>query len=67
MHAWLARHPRLYQFFTGLGIPLLHLVGRRRGSFRRLPMASGWTSQRDFPSPQGKTFMQQYKAGRKAQ
>ena len=23
-------------------------------------MAEGWTSQRDFPAPQGKTFMQQF-------
>jgi len=65
IHAWLARQPRLYQLFTGMGIALLHLLGRKRGSFSKLPLASGWTSQRDFPSPQGRTFMQQYKAERK--
>jgi L-lactate dehydrogenase complex protein LldF len=62
IHAWLLRQPRLYHLLTGLGIPFLSLIGRKRGSFRRLPLAGGWTSQRDFPSPQGKTFMQKYKA-----
>ena len=66
IHAWLARHPRLYHALTALGIPLLHLMGRKRGSFSRLPMAGGWTSQRDFPAPQKKTFMQMYKAQNKA-
>ncbi len=60
MHAWLARHPRLYHALTGMGIFALHLAGRRRGSFERLPLAAGWTSQRDFPAPQGKTFIHQY-------
>jgi L-lactate dehydrogenase complex protein LldF len=63
-HAWLARHPRLYHLLTGAFIPLLHWLGRRRGSFRRLPLAGGWTSQRDFPAPQGGTFMRQYRKGR---
>ena len=65
LHSWLARHPRLYHWLTGVGIHALHLVGRKRGSFSKLPLAGGWTSQRDFPSPQGKTFMQQYRAQRK--
>ena len=62
MHAWLARQPRLYHGLTGLGIFALHLLGRGKGSFAKLPLANGWTSQRDFPAPQGKTFMQQYAA-----
>ena len=65
LHTWLARNPRLYHWLTGVGIHLLHLAGRKRGSFRKLPLAGGWTSQRDFPTPQGKTFMQQYRAQRK--
>ena len=66
VHAWLARHPGLYHFLTGLGINFLQRLGRKRGSFRRLPFAAGWTSQRDFPSPQGPTFMQQYRQQAKA-
>ena len=61
LHAWLARHPTLYHALTAGIIPLLHLLGRSRGSFSRLPLAGGWTSQRDFPAPQRKTFMQLYK------
>jgi L-lactate dehydrogenase complex protein LldF len=62
LHAWLARRPSLYHAVTGTCIFFLHLMGRSRGSFSRLPFAGGWTSQRDFPAPQNKTFMQQYKA-----
>ena len=61
LHAWLARHPSLYHALTAGVIPLLHFFGRSRGSFSRLPFAGGWTSQRDFPAPQSKTFMQLYK------
>jgi len=65
MHAWLAGRPRLYHFLTGLGIAVMQRLGRRKGSFRKLPMAGGWTSQRDFPAPQGNTFMRQYRAARR--
>lgn len=65
LHVWLARHPPIYHALTAAIIPLLHLLGRKRGSFSRLPLAGGWTSQRDFPAPQGKTFMQLYKTGLK--
>ena len=61
LHAWLARQPRLYHALTGMAIRTLHWLGRRRGAFRRLPMAAGWTSQRDFPTPEAGTFMQQYR------
>ena len=62
LHSWLARHPRLYQWVTGIVIPAMHIIGGSRGRLSRLPMASGWTSQRDFPAPESRTFMQQYKA-----
>jgi len=62
VHAWLARLPRLYHALTGAGIFGMHTLGRRRGRFATLPLAAGWTSQRDFPAPEGKTFMQQYRA-----
>ena len=66
MHGWLARHPGLYHALTGLGIFMMHLLGRRKGSFASLPLAGGWTSERDFPAPQGKTFMHQYAASQRA-
>jgi len=61
LHTWLARHPSLYRWFTSLGTRLLHRLGRKRGVVKKLPMASGWTSQRDFPAPEARTFMQQYR------
>ena len=62
LHAWLALRPRLYQLISGAAIKLLHHLGHKKGRFQKLPLAAGWTSQRDFPAPQGGTFMQQYKA-----
>lgn len=62
LHAQLLRMPGLYHALTAIVIPVLHRLGRKRGSFSRLPLAGGWTSQRDFPAPQDKTFMQRYKA-----
>lgn len=56
--AFLARRPRLYRLATNLGIPLLGLFGKRRGHFRWLPFASGWTRHRDMPAPEGRTFHQ---------
>ena len=60
-HAWLARHPGLYRWLTGLAVSLMHRLGRKRGGLAKLPMASGWTSQRDIPTPEAGTFMQQYR------
>ena len=53
--AFLARRPALYRRLTGLGIsPALGALGRRRGRFKSLPLAGGWTKYRDLPAPQGK-------------
>lgn len=57
--AFAARRPRLYQALTGMVMPLLARLGREKGRFARLPLASGWTRHRDLPAPQGKTFQQQ--------
>jgi L-lactate dehydrogenase complex protein LldF len=66
LHAWLLRHPALYQSLTGWAMSVLGLLGKRRGTFRRLPFAGGWTGQRDFPAPEGGgTFMRQYAARRR--
>ena len=50
----------LYRLLSAPAIGLLHRIGRKRGAFSRLPLAEGWTSQRDFPAPQGGTFMSEY-------
>ena len=61
LHALLARQPRLYHGLSSMLVRLLHLAGGKSGRFTRLPLASGWTSQRDFPAPQKTTFTQLYK------
>ena len=53
---WVARRPSLYRRFADLGVRTLSLLGRR-GRFRRLPFASGWTGARDLPAPAGETFV----------
>ncbi len=55
-----AKRPRLYHMTAGLGIRALGFAGRRRGAFRWLPFASGWTRHRDMPAPQQRTFQQQW-------
>jgi L-lactate dehydrogenase complex protein LldF len=54
--AFLARRPALYHAMTGIATRLLGAVGRRRGRFRTLPLASGWTRVRDMPAPEGRSF-----------
>lgn len=65
--AAMAKRPRLYQFFTALGVRTLAYAGKKRGKFRKLLLAGAWTKARDLPAPQGpSTFMQQYKASVRA-
>ncbi len=62
---FLAKRPRLYHPLSRLGMRLLGLFGRRRGVFRRMPLAGGWTAARDLPAPQGETFHQAWKRSTK--
>ena len=59
--AFLARRPWLYRAVTGAIMAVLGLLGRRRGRFRYLPLASGWTAARDMAAPQGPTFQSQWR------
>jgi L-lactate dehydrogenase complex protein LldF len=60
-----AKRPQLYGLATSLTARLLALIGRRKGRFGWLPLASGWTRYREFPAPQGATFQAQWKARRR--
>ena len=55
--AFAARRPRLYRFVTTIAARVLGLPGRRRGRWRWLPFAGGWTGTRDLAAPAGETFM----------
>jgi L-lactate dehydrogenase complex protein LldF len=64
--AFFARHPRLYGLATLLFARSLAWFGRRRGRFRFLPFARGWTRHRDFPAPMGATFQAQWRSRRRS-
>ncbi len=59
--AAVARRPRLYRLLARVGIDLLTLLARRRGRLPRLPFAVAWIGARDLPSPEGGTFLDQWK------
>ena len=64
--AFAARRPWLYAWATRIAARLLNWAGGRRGRIARLPLAGrGWTLGRDFPAPEGRTFRDLYRAGRK--
>jgi len=54
--AWVARRPALYHAFTEAASRVLGWTGGRRGRFRALPFAAGWTGVRDMPAPEGRSF-----------
>lgn len=56
--AGLAKRPRLYHPLMRLSIAALSSLSRRRGAFKHLPFAAGWTRHRDLAAPQGRTFQQ---------
>jgi L-lactate dehydrogenase complex protein LldF len=60
--AFFVKRPRLYGLATSLAARMLALVGRRKGRFGWLPLATGWTRYREFPAPEGATFQAQWKA-----
>jgi L-lactate dehydrogenase complex protein LldF len=60
--AFAARRPWLYRLGSDLAMRALALLGAKSGRFSRLPLAGGWTKHRDFPSPEGATFQQRWKA-----
>jgi L-lactate dehydrogenase complex protein LldF len=59
---FIARRPRLFHFANGVAARLLGRLGRRRGAFRSLPLAGGWTGCRDMPAPEGRSFHELWRA-----
>jgi L-lactate dehydrogenase complex protein LldF len=64
--AWFARRPALYRLATRLAMGVLGALGRKRGRFRKLPLAGGWTAGRDMPAPEGATFFARYAAAERS-
>ena len=59
--AFLAKRPKLYQFIVRWLILLLSLGANKQKLYKILPGLNTWTQSRDFPVPQGKTFMRQWR------
>jgi L-lactate dehydrogenase complex protein LldF len=62
--SYLASRPTLYRFLTRLAVGVLRLAGSGHGVLRRMPFADAWTRTRDFPAPEGGTFMDRYRRNR---
>lgn len=58
--AFVAQRPALYRILSRAGIKAMAWWGKRKGGIHSLPMAKGWTDQRDFPVPTGETFSSLY-------
>lgn len=61
--AMLAKRPTLYSLVMRFGIGALKKLAGRRGAFRSMIGAGGWTKARDLPTPQGGTFQSRYRRG----
>ena len=64
--AWVALRPKLYGLATRVGMRVLHSLADRNGMIRKLPLAGGWTDERDMPAPAGRTFRDLYAARARA-
>jgi L-lactate dehydrogenase complex protein LldF len=60
--AFLAKRPWLYRLATDVAMRALALAARGKGRFGWLPLAGGWTGERDLAAPQGATFQAQWRA-----
>ena len=60
--AFAAKRPWLYHLATRLAMPVMRALSGRKGKFIWFPFASGWTTHRDLPAPQGQTFMALWKS-----
>jgi L-lactate dehydrogenase complex protein LldF len=58
--AFVAKRPALYRPLARIGSWVLKLLGGERHRIRSLPLAGGWTGQRDLPAPTGPTFKEQW-------
>ena len=63
--AFVASRPKLYRLLTRMVVRFLSLIAGKKRRIRKLPFASAWTRQRDFPAPQGQTFMSSIKDSRR--
>ena len=63
--AFAAKRPGLYHNVTAMKMWELSLGAGKSNKYRYLPGLSGWTKTRDFPAPEGGTFMSKWKRRQK--
>jgi L-lactate dehydrogenase complex protein LldF len=63
--AFFALRPRLYRPIAEVASRMLAVLAFGRGRLRHLPGAGGWTATRDFPAPEGGTFLALYQRRRR--
>jgi L-lactate dehydrogenase complex protein LldF len=63
--AWAARRPNLYRLGARWVARYLAWRGRPLGRIDDLALARGWTRQRDLPVPEGPTFHDLWRGGRR--
>jgi L-lactate dehydrogenase complex protein LldF len=56
--AYLAKRPALYRRAASAAARVLRAMGGRRGTIKAVPAVAGWFAVRDFPAPQGRTFLE---------
>ncbi len=59
--AFFATRPALYRVVTRLAARGRKFWAMGTGRSRSVPLAGGWTKYRDFPAPEGRTFMAEWK------
>jgi L-lactate dehydrogenase complex protein LldF len=59
--AWVAQRPALYALGTKVAVRMMKSLGGRERLIHDLPLAGGWTNERDMPAPEGKTFRELYR------
>lgn len=60
-----ARRPSLYRAATGMASRVLRFWAGSRHLVSKLPLAGGWTTTRDMPTPRSTTFHEQYRQRKK--
>lgn len=63
--AMLVKRPTLYRLATKFASLGLRFFGGNKNRTSFLPLAGAWTKDRDMPTPEGATFLSQYKRSRK--
>ena len=59
--AMFAKRPALYNFLANPKMRLLAWWAKKHGHLKSIPTLKGWTENRNFPAPEGKTFHQLWK------